>query len=743
MPTYNAEKYIKRCLESCINQTLSEIEIICVDKNSKDKTLEFLMNYKIKDDRIKVISLNKDSSALVARKRAVEAANGEYILFIDAVDYLDLEACNLLYEKIKSSNVEILHFSAKVFAVDGNMILPDEINLKQKLIEPYKVYLKNEEVFNKFFIEEKSFSDLHNKLFSAKLCKEVFSRIENEYMQKAEELYTYFVIAYFAKSYYGWKSKKKLYYYNIENNYNNKINAGIDIFKQYCYQYKVINAIEDFAKKEKIFDKVKENIYEYKKKFIKESINIWLSFNKDDYSEATNILFESWGIETILSILANEFEDKKGYIAKKFYNADLFPIKDKEIKVIGIYYNRMNIGGIQRVISLIIPRLVKLGYKVVLITDEESSSNDYIIDCEYTREIISSKTHIDRLKCMKKIVDKHSIDCMFYHSWYSPFLLWDMIYLQYQNIPVVVHTHLIFTYTLELKNCKNLGQVYTIALANGIVVLSDADKYFWSLFNKNTKFIHNPIDLTLKDVERSKGDEKIVIWAARISPEKQLDEALNVLQVAIKYDPDIKMWVLGDNAKKSVLKQYKKKAKKMKIDKNIIFWGYQKDVYKFYERASVNLVTSTIEGYGMSMLEAKAHGIPTVMYNMDYLYFASEEKGTISVSQGDYTKAAKEVVYLVNNKERWNKLSDISYRTFNEIANIDYAKELMSIIDNIKDTKIKENPEDKKVVEILTDHCITETHIKGIKDVKRKLKTILKKFSKDSIKNIVKKILKK
>lgn len=88
IPIYNGETYIKRCLDSILQQTLKEIEIICVDDGSTDSTYEILREYQKKDDRI-IILRQDNQGAHVAKKRGIEAANSEYITFVDSDDWIE------------------------------------------------------------------------------------------------------------------------------------------------------------------------------------------------------------------------------------------------------------------------------------------------------------------------------------------------------------------------------------------------------------------------------------------------------------------------------------------------------------------------------------------------------------------------------------------------------------------------------------------------------------------------------
>ena len=116
IPVYNVEKYLRECLDSCINQTLEDIEIICVDDCSTDNSYKILEEYQQKDSRIKVFKQETNRKQGAARNRGLEIATGEYIWFVDSDDYIDTKACQILYDTIKKFDVDMLCFSALRFS---------------------------------------------------------------------------------------------------------------------------------------------------------------------------------------------------------------------------------------------------------------------------------------------------------------------------------------------------------------------------------------------------------------------------------------------------------------------------------------------------------------------------------------------------------------------------------------------------------------------------------------------------
>lgn len=141
IPVYNTEKYISECLESCINQSLDELEIIVVDDCTPDNAMNIVEKYREKDSRIKIIHHEKNKGLGGARNTGLREAIGEYLWFIDSDDYINTTACQTLYDYARKYDLEILQFSSCNFTEKDEKKIY-ELNLlnnpwtKSKILNP-------------------------------------------------------------------------------------------------------------------------------------------------------------------------------------------------------------------------------------------------------------------------------------------------------------------------------------------------------------------------------------------------------------------------------------------------------------------------------------------------------------------------------------------------------------------------------------------------------------------------------
>jgi glycosyltransferase involved in cell wall biosynthesis len=119
VPVYNVEEYLGECLDSLINQTFEDIEIICVNDGSTDSSPEILDEYQNMDSRIRIIS-QENRGLSGARNTGMEHARGEYIYFIDSDDYLERDALEELYSISQQKNSDLIIFKLVNFDEEGN-----------------------------------------------------------------------------------------------------------------------------------------------------------------------------------------------------------------------------------------------------------------------------------------------------------------------------------------------------------------------------------------------------------------------------------------------------------------------------------------------------------------------------------------------------------------------------------------------------------------------------------------------
>ncbi len=175
IPVYNTSQYLKQCIESVLNQTYENLEIIIIDDGSKDNSATICKNYQELDNRVVFFS-QENCGISKTRNKAIEKVTGDYILFIDSDDWIDVNTCKTALDKLEAYNTDLVMFSYQkeyIEKIEKKYILQEEkyylqqdINaLHRRLVGLYKNELNNPE-------HADSLVTVWGKLYKSKIIKD-------------------------------------------------------------------------------------------------------------------------------------------------------------------------------------------------------------------------------------------------------------------------------------------------------------------------------------------------------------------------------------------------------------------------------------------------------------------------------------------------------------------------------------------------------------------------------------------
>lgn len=148
IPIYNSERYLKQCLDSVINQTYNNMEIICINDGSADNSLNILNEYAKKDNRIKIISQDNQGGGF-ARNVGIKIATGEYLFFLDSDDWFKPTFIKDMYSKAKKDDSDIVMCGYDVFDNKLNKFIKNvKISNQYITVSPFSPRKFNNSLFN-------------------------------------------------------------------------------------------------------------------------------------------------------------------------------------------------------------------------------------------------------------------------------------------------------------------------------------------------------------------------------------------------------------------------------------------------------------------------------------------------------------------------------------------------------------------------------------------------------------------
>ena len=155
VPCYNVEQYLPRCLDSLVNQTLNDIEIICINDGSPDRCIDILREYENRHPDTVVVIDKKNEGVWRGRFDAIAIARGEYIGFVDSDDFVEPNFAANLYQTAKEFDADISVCGFKRIDVQTGKILTTEMIEERPPFdigaEPQRLLELNGAPWNKFF----------------------------------------------------------------------------------------------------------------------------------------------------------------------------------------------------------------------------------------------------------------------------------------------------------------------------------------------------------------------------------------------------------------------------------------------------------------------------------------------------------------------------------------------------------------------------------------------------------------
>lgn len=404
IPIYNSERYLKRCLDSVVSQSLKEIEIICIDDYSMDKSVDIVEDFMKSDARVKLFKNKRNKGVSFCRNYGIKIANSDYIGFVDSDDSIDINMYKTMYELAKKD--------------DSCMVICNFRVIDKFGIKDFKSFFKNQtkELLFKNILSKELMPHPWNKIYKKKLfLKNKIKYLENRVYEDAEATHK---LIYYANKISI--SEEVLYNYYINPNSittsfsNKKID---DIFY-------VLASTKKFLKYENIFEIYKkeylnmiriciDNVFYH---LTNQEINIgaklenllYLWKNINNYKDIKSIHYHAIIVWIYKSFII--LKDELNYLNKfiKCLNFDKSKIKNIKSSIyseLGLSYNiviklknkkisKIYLYGAGEIAKKLIPEIEKLNIQILGIIDSNAKNGDTLFGYDiYKFEDIKFKSN--------------------------------------------------------------------------------------------------------------------------------------------------------------------------------------------------------------------------------------------------------------------------------------------------------------------------------------------------------------
>lgn len=557
VPVYNVEKYVEKCINSLLNQTLDDIEIIIVNDGSTDKSKDIILKY-LSYKKIKYFE-KQNGGLASARNYGLQIASGEYIAFLDSDDYVENDMYEKLYNKAKKEDADMVE-------CDFWWEYPT-----YKKIDKRKKYKTKEDMLKRPRVV------VWNKLYKKSIIDENKIRFPEGLI--FEDLEFFFKFMYYATK-ISYIPEPKVHYVQRENSILSSGNKNEDIFK-------ILNNIEVF--------------FYSKNKYLKE-IN---------YMKKRILLGSS--LKRIIKI--KDINLKARLLKQTFKQLVDKPKANKKI-VFGI--TSLGLGGAERVLVDMANKLCS-EYKITIFTIYSGGELENELRKEIKLEsLFKEKNKLTPLYFFvfgkflynKKIRGKYNVEVAFLEGPITRMFCFKgnakKIAWVHNDISKVFGTGA--KATLKKHIDKNVYKKY-----DKIFFVSEDNKL---VFNKIYKLPQEKQDVIYNYIDKNrvleKAEDKVeitkeknipmILSIARLTKQKGIDRFIKIHKKLIDNNIFHKVYVIGDGEEREELE---KLIKELKLQDSFILLGKKENPYPYIKIADYLALLSYYEGYGMVIEEAK------------------------------------------------------------------------------------------------------------------------------------------
>lgn len=476
IPVFNDEQYIEQAIESCLNQTLTTVEVICVDDRSTDNTAEVIKQIAATDTRVKLVQHDKNMSALNARRTGIKHARADYILFLDGDDELRSDAAEITYNNAIKTGSDLVGFGLRIITKTGRLYGFEDS------IQPSSKSLEGEEIIKNLFTPgQPAQGQLVRFMYRKKLLEKAYRNVpEENIFHRAEDKLISFQAASYAKRYTSTQSK--LYTYHIYRGGSDYLDIDLEKFNLYASAIDTIDFLGDIVakylpKKRSIIESYTSTRLATIAIVIKRVTSVAQDYRQQSIE---NILKKISALEFIAAIAT--FQPDLLELAR-IHVASVSMGSVEKSKNVALYIPDLTIG-VQDQATKQLQDIKKAGYNITLITHKASPISLEGIDVK----LQDGSIEYQKIHSLAEILQSKKIDTFIDHDIYSTSWPFRMVLAKTFGIKTIAWSHQ--SSLQPVKDSSELGEfmIENINLVDKLIVPSTLDVVFWKTLNYETVY---------------------------------------------------------------------------------------------------------------------------------------------------------------------------------------------------------------------------------------------------------------
>lgn len=690
IPAFNSEATIRRAIDSCLSQADVVLEIIVVDDCSSDDTALLVADYVHRySDVVRLHTNARNLNSHESRRIGVQLSHAEHILFLDSDDEFENGFVKGVLDEFEKTGADIVVSSIRPVYSEGST--PDLANVEanRQFFGVVDGDYWGESIVHSIFRDELIVWSMMGKLFSRDLVERVYSELRHEEMFQAEDAYFMFVASCMSNKMVA-RGLLPAYVYHMGSGGTQACRLlGIETFDRICKNSLVANRIESYLRDKGLLDKYVDDYRHLKRALVCDPANRYINYLEVEASrEALARFIDYWQACDVIGSLASVgWSDRP-----RAFRRLLAGLPDGSWnglpRVVGLAYRSLGSGGIERVIRHLCKVFREKGISVVLLLDEDAPVADVPEGAvvELLPDCFASygDAYFDRAAALQDAIVRNRIDCIIHNQWLGLTAPWDAALARCLGTRCIMHTHGVFFSALGYLMPELVELPLCYGVFDKVVCLSDADAAFWRNFADSVEVVVNPTDdAFLGDVDFDRPPSGRIVWCGRVEPDKCPDDLLLVVAEIAKYVSEFQVDVFGPCDGK-YRKYLLSRCGELGIERHVNFCGVvtPERLVAEYEECDLYLHTSHMEGWCLSLAEAKSKGLPAVMYDMPYLPLCQPGTGVLTAPIGDTAALGRQAARLLRDPDLRRSFALEAKSQSNRFRSFDYSGFWQSILSN-------------------------------------------------------------
>jgi glycosyltransferase involved in cell wall biosynthesis len=679
VPVPDGEERIGDALRSCTSQSLSDIEIICVDSSGGpgSKVIDDIANA---DPRVRIVRPPSSTSAPEAHRVGTLAATAPYVLFLQADDEFDRDAAAQIYRIASESNADIAEFGTTVAGTGY------QVGGRQTRLQPGHRRLQDEDILRRLFPEDAAVDgSIRRYLFRTQLLRTVYMAVPDGWARDGgDDLPIVFLACAAARTYVSIDTA--LYRHRPDRGGAHHSAESVAEFRHALNTLDSLIVIEpivrEWARHSPNPEPLVEGYGSARLAIVCSALELLQSLPADLRSQEAPLLHDRASDFDIVAAAATFSPAALSTLAQE---GDRGTLGQKPVRSVLLTTNILTTGGVSGVLLAQARVLLDAGCRVTIAAHRPGSSESLVPEGASLVTISGSgKRH--RLAQWSELCRRAEIDVVIDHR-----ILYSRDWPGFALAARASGTLTIgWIHNFAGRPTYNGNDLHSLMLHNmnalaQLIVLSPLDVAFWKLRGiRHVAFLPNPPSPLLlgsagsvpPKVAPSSGRRLEIVWWGRLEEHtKKVTELVEVAGALKRRGADFRLRIIGPDWTDMTAAQLSSLVSQRRLDGFVEVTGarHGQDLLEAIDSSDIFINTSIIEGYLLTIPEAQSRGLPVVMYELPWLLPVQDNRGVISVPQGDSEALAGAISALAADPRRYEELSRASVEAAGRAAAYDFA----------------------------------------------------------------------